>query len=211
MVQMKHFSIRWAKHPLAANLLIAVAVSCILLYATLKWLNGYTLHNKAVRVPEVKGMQVEEAFRMLQSNGLNCEVMDSVFNKDEKPGAVVALLPVAGSKVKPGRKVLVTVNALSSRMGRIPGVKDVSFRQAHALLTARGFKSVEIEYVSGTYKDLAIGVELRGRLLEGGEMVPLTAPLILKVSNGVTERTAEDDADPLGGEEPVRSDAETWF
>lgn len=42
-------------------------------------------------------------------------------------------------------------------MAVIPEVEDLSFRQAYALLRARGFSSVEIEYVPGDYKDLAMG------------------------------------------------------
>ena len=62
-------------------------------------------------------------------------------------------------KVKEGRIVFVTINALTSQMAVIPEVEDLSFRQAYALLRARGFSSVEIEYVPGDYKDLAMGVE----------------------------------------------------
>ena len=79
--------------------------------------------------------------------------------------------------MKEGRIVFVTINALTSQMAVIPEVEDLSFRQAYALLRARGFSSVEIEYVPGDYKDLAMGVELNGRTLLKGEHVPLTAHL----------------------------------
>ena len=81
------------------------------------------------------------------------------------------LVPGVGSKVKEGRIVFVTINALTSQMAVIPEVEDLSFRQAYALLRARGFSSVEIEYVPGDYKDLAMGVELNGRTLLKGEHV----------------------------------------
>ena len=76
------------------------------------------------------------------------------------------------------------MNALTSQMATIPEVEDLSFRQAYALLKARGFENVEIEYVPGDFKDLAVSVDLRGRALAKGEHVPLTAPLVLKVSSG---------------------------
>ena len=53
------------------------------------------------------------------------------------------LVPGVGSKVKEGRIVFVTINALTSQMAVIPEVEDLSFRQAYALLRARGFSSVE--------------------------------------------------------------------
>ncbi|MDR2058076.1 MAG: PASTA domain-containing protein, partial [Dysgonamonadaceae bacterium] len=157
---MKYLLIKYGKHPFVVNLLLASVVSCIILYVTLEWLDSYTLHNKAVIVPDVRGLQVEKASRFLYSSGLRYNVIDSVFSKNVKPGAIVEILPAVGSKVKTGRIIFITVNAFSSQMAMIPEVKDVSFRQAHAMLKVRGFESIEIEYVSGIYKDLVVGVEL---------------------------------------------------
>ena len=103
--------------------------------------------------------------------------------------------------------------ALTSQMASIPEVEDLSFRQAYAILRARGFEKIEIEYVSGEFKDLALGVELRGRVLKKGEHVPLIAPLVLKVSNGDAEVSADsfglpDDSVPV---ESLDSEEENWF
>ena len=120
---------------------------------------------------------------------------------------------MAGSKVKEGRIVFVTVNALTSQMATIPEVEDLSFRQAYAILRARGFEKIEIEYFPGDFKDLALGVELHGRVLQKGEHVPLTAPLVLKVSSGDAEMPADslglpDDSVPV---ESLDSEEENWF
>ena len=80
-----------------------------------------------------------------------------------------------------------------------------------AWLRARGFSSVEIEYVPGDYKDLAMGVELNGRTLLKGEHVPLTAHLVLKVSSGDPNMLPDSlalDSIPV---EPLDSDIENWF
>lgn len=184
---MKDFMIKLIKHPFFITLVLAVVVSLAILYVTLKWLDTYTQHNEAVIVPDVKGLKLDEAVTFIRNNGLRYNVIDSVFSKSVAPGAVVEIVPSAGSKVKEGRILFLTVNAVTSKMGEIPEVEDLSFRQAHALLTGRGFESVEIVYVNGVYKDLAIGVELRGRLLHKGDMVPLSSPLVLKVSSGETD------------------------
>ena len=95
----------------------------------------------------------------------------------------------------------------------IPEVEDLSFRQAYAILRARGFEKIEIEYVPGDFKDLALGVELHGRVLQKGEHVPLTAPLVLKVSSGDAEMPVDslglpDDSVPV---ESLDSEEENWF
>lgn len=186
-IEMNNFFVKLIKNPYVLNLLLAVIISCGLVYGTLKWLDVYTRHNEAVVVPDVKGLKIDEAAEFFKNNNLRYNVIDSVFSKEVDPGAIVELVPAAGSKVKEERIVFVTVNALTSQMATIPEVEDLSFRQAYALLRARGFENVEIEYVPGDYKDLAVSVDLRGRTLDKGEHVPLTAPLVLKVSSGEAE------------------------
>lgn len=209
--------IKKGRNLFVVTLLPAAFVSCIIIYITLRWLDAYTLHNKAVIVPDVKGLQLSEASQLFLHQGLRYNVIDSVFSKNVNPGAIVEVVPSAGSKVKEGRIIFITLNAISSQMATVPVVADMSFRQAYALLKASGFESVEIAYVSGAYRDLAIGIELYGRLLEGNEMVQLTAPLILKVSNGTPETLPEDDfyPDESFPEDPARqssnNDVETRF
>ena len=207
---MNNFFVKLIKNPYVLNLLLAVVVACALIYGTLVWLDKYTRHNEAVVVPDVKGLKIEEAAEFFKNNNLRYNVIDSVFSKDVSPGAIVELVPSAGSKVKEGRIVFITVNALTSQMATIPEVEDLSFRQAYALLRARGFENVEIEYVPGDFKDLAASVDLRGRTLEKGEHVPLTAPLILKVSSGEAEVLPEDSLSTMPVES-LDSEEENWF
>lgn len=206
---MNNFFVKLIKNPYVLNLLLAVVVACALIYGTLVWLDKYTRHNEAVVVPDVKGLKIEEAAEFFKNNNLRYNVIDSVFSKDVDPGAIVELVPSAGSKVKEGRIVFITVNALTSQMATIPEVEDLSFRQAYALLKARGFEKVEIEYVPGGFKDLAVSVDLRGRTLAKGEHVPLTAPLVLKVSSGDAELPTDSLSNmPV---ESLDSEEENWF
>ena len=158
---MKDFLVKLIKNPFILNLLLAIVVTGVLVVGTLKWLDVYTRHNEAVVVPDVKGMTITESAEFFKNNQLRYNVIDSVYSKDVKPGAIVDLKPKAGSKVKEGRIVFVTVNAETSQMATIPEVEDLSFRQAYAILRARGFEQIEIEYVPGEYKDLALRSEER--------------------------------------------------
>nr|WP_233551935.1 PASTA domain-containing protein [Parabacteroides sp. AF48-14] len=121
---MKDFLVKLIKNPYVLNLLLAVVVACALVFGTLKWLDSYTRHNEAVVVPDVKGLRIEEAAEFFKNSNLRYNVIDSVFSKDVKPGAIVELVPMAGSKVKEGRIVFITVNALTSQMATIPEVED---------------------------------------------------------------------------------------
>ena len=186
---MSNFFVKLIKNPFVINLLLVIVVSCGVVYGVLAWLDSYNRHNQAVVVPDVKGMKLEDAAEFFGNNKLRYNVIDSVFSKDVAPGSIVE----------------------TSQMAVIPEVEDLSFRQAYALLRARGFSSVEIEYVPGDYKDLAMGVELNGRTLLKGEHVPLTAHLVLKVSSGDPNMLPDSlalDSIPV---EPLDSDIENWF
>ena len=199
------------KSPIVVNLLLAIVLTIAIIIGTLQWLDHYTLHNEAVVVPDVKGLTLDEADEFFKNSKLRYNVVDSVFSKDVAPGAIVELVPVAGSKVKENRIVFVTINAQTSQMGKIPEIQDLSFRQAYALLRSIGFSSVEIEYVAGEYKDLAVAVELNQRPLSKGEYVPLNAPLTLKISSGDPNMQPDSlslDSIPV---EPLDSDVENWF
>ena len=208
---MKDFLLKLIKSPIVVNLLLAIILTIAIIIGTLQWLDHYTLHNEAVVVPDVKGLTLDEADEFFKNSKLRYNVVDSVFSKDVAPGAIVELVPVAGSKVKENRIVFVTINAQTSQMGKIPEIQDLSFRQAYALLRSIGFSSVEIEYVAGEYKDLAVAVELNQRPLTKGEYVPLNAPLTLKISSGDPNMQPDSlslDSIPV---EPLDSDVENWF
>lgn len=205
---MKISFLKIIKHPFVINIGIAIVLTLVLIWGALKGLDIYTQHGQAVVVPDVKGLSLQEAETFFQNNGLSYSVIDSVHSKSVKPGSIVEVSPEAGSKVKEGRIIYVTINAFSAQTASIPDVTDMSFRQAQALLAAQGFTSIEIAYVQGQYKDLAIGVEANGRRLNEGDKVPLTTPLLLKVSSG--DSSFVDDSTSVIPT-VIENDEEKWF
>lgn len=206
---------RWIKiikNPFVASFLLAITIVFGLIFGTLRWLDSYTRHNEAVVVPDVKGLTIEQAMPFLNEKGIRYNIIDSVFSKDVEPGAIVEIVPNSGSKVKRGRIVFVTINANTSQMAVIPEVEDLSFRQAYALLRSLGFSSVEVKYVPGDYRDLAIGVERNGQIAEPGIHVPLNANLVLVVSSGeaAPDSMALDSLNILPIE-PLDNEEENWF
>lgn len=183
-ISFKNIREQFMRMPIVLHVLLIVGVLCLLSAITLQALKGYTLHNQAIVVPDVKGLQFEEASTFFENNDLRYTVIDSVYTKDVPPGAIYEMVPGAGSRVKEGRIIFVTLNARTVQTASVPDVADLSFRQAYALLQSKGFTSIDILYVAGRYRDLALSVELRGKPLKPGERVPVAAQLVLKVSDG---------------------------
>ncbi len=209
---MNNIFMKLIKNPYVLSLMLAITITCGLVFGTLEWLNHYTRHNEAVIVPDVKGLKIEEAAEFLTNSHLRYQINDSVFARDVEPGVIVELTPAVGSKVKEGRIVFITVNALTSQMATIPAVADLSLRQAYALLKAQGFENIEIEYVLGEYRDLAISVDIGDRVLKEHELIQLSAPLILKVSTDVppVDSLAIDSLSAMPVQ-ALESDDEKWF
>jgi len=172
------------RKPVFIHLVSAFIVFCIIVFLVLQGLTIYTRHNQVIAIPDVKGLQMEEARIFLENKGLRYRVIDSVYTNEVKPGAIFEIIPAIGSNVKKGRILFITINANTVQMAAIPDVIDQSYRQGEALITGRGFTSVTKQYVNGPYRDLIIGVELDGKRLKPGELVPLNANLTLKVGDG---------------------------
>jgi hypothetical protein len=179
------------RHPIYMHVLSAVVVFFVIIVLVLRGLNVYTLHGQAISIPNVKGLSIEEASIFFENSGLRMNVIDSVYTGEVKPGAIVEAIPTFGSKVKKGRIVFVTINAYSAQSAAIPDVNGWTLRQAYATIKAQGFISVETKYVHGEYRDLAIGVELNGKKLEPGTIVPLSSALILNIGDGGQEVSDE--------------------
>ena len=197
------------------NIIGMIVVVILLLFGVMKWLDTYTRHGEAVVVPDVKGMTVEEASKMFRNNGLVCVVSDSTYVKNKPAGIILELNPGVGQKVKEGRIIYLTINALNIPLRVVPNVADnSSLRQAQAKVLASGFKLNEPEMMSGE-KDWVYGVKYKGRLLSAGEEIPLGASLTLMVGNG-TEDILEDDSLESDVTEPVTSESsstqdDSWF
>ncbi|MFY9362551.1 MAG: PASTA domain-containing protein [Dysgonamonadaceae bacterium] len=180
------------------NLLMIILTAIVLLVLTLLFLNVYTRHDQNVKVPILAGLQVEEANAILRSKGLHIEIIDSVYQKDAVPGAIIEQVPEANSNVKKGRAIYVSIYAKSPAEVSLPELVDYSLRQAQALLVSMGFTQLAIEEVPSEYAGLVMGVEYRGRRLGPNEKIPVGAPLKLIVGNGQpTDSVGIDDENSL--------------
>ena len=169
------------------NFIGLIVVSVILVAAVLIWLNYYTQHGKAVELPDVKGLSVEQAEQFFTKSKINYVVEDSVFNKGAVPGSIAETRPPIGSMVKEGRTIYLKVYSFLPNLIPIPDIVDTSQRQALAMLISLGFEKVETKIVPGVHKELVLGLESRGVALEAGQRVSADTPLSVLVSSGTGE------------------------
>ncbi|GAD05357.1 hypothetical protein HQ45_02795 [Porphyromonas crevioricanis] len=177
-----------SKHPILSSLLLMLVLSLLIVFVLGSFTDIYTSHGQEREVPMLKGLTQQQAVEKLETLDLKCEVVDSVhlgYNRNVLPGAIVESVPEAGSKVKPGRIIFLTVNAFSPQKGTIPDLKDLSLRQAVSVLKSIGFTNVRQRYISGDFLDLVSAVETAdGREIRPGDRIALSDPLVLVVIRG---------------------------
>ena len=163
------------------NLLIAFAVVVALIAGAMIFLNVATQHNKELSVPDLANMSVEEAQQVAEQAGMRIDVTDSAFVKRMKRGAVYRQNPAPGSKVKKGRRIALTINAVNARQITMPDLIGYSTRQAKAELLSRGLVLGKLIYV----QDMATNNVLRqlhnNLEIEPGSMVESEAVIDLVV------------------------------
>ena len=168
----------------AVNLLTMLAVVILVPTIVLVWLDAYTNHGESCVVPNICGMQLDEAKDLLRGRNLDLEVVDYKYKKGAAENEVVEQRPVAGAKVKEGRKIMLVMSSLSKPVVALPSVKDnCSLREAEARLKASGFVISGVLYQDGE-KDWVYSVLCDGRELFNGENVARGSGLVLVVGNG---------------------------
>ena len=165
--QKKGFLSNW----IVRNILIAVSVVVVLVAGAMIFLNLVPQHGKEISVPDFSNMSVEEARYAASQAGMRVEVTDSVFVKRMQRGAVYRQNPAPGAKVKEGRRVVLTINAVNAKKVTMPNLVGLSLRQAKAELLSRGLVLNRLVYV----QDMATNNVLRqlngNREIEPGTMI----------------------------------------
>ena len=165
--QKKSFFSNW----IVRNLLIAVCIVAALLVGAMVFLNAVTQHGKEISVPDFSNMSVEEAEYAASQAGMRVEVTDSVFVKRMQRGAVYRQNPAPGARVKKGRRIVLTINAVNAKKVTMPNLVGLSLRQAKAELLSRGLVLNRLVYV----QDMATNNVLRqlkgNREIEPGTMI----------------------------------------
>lgn len=173
------------RHPIISAIISIIIVDILLLVIASFGLNWFTNHNQYQIVPDLKGMNVEEAATKLQRSNLILEISDSIFEASTSPGSVIIQTPKAGSKIKNNRTIYVTIRSFSTQQVEIPSIVDLSLRQGMSMLEAAGFKNIAVEKIPSEFSDLIYDLKMNGLSLSPGDKVPVNAKLTIIAGDGL--------------------------
>lgn len=171
------------------NLAAMVVVVILLCFGVKVGLDVYTHHGESIAVPNVKYKLFADAEHILKDKQLRVVVTDTGYVKTLPADCILEQTPDAGTGVKSGHTVYVTVNAVHTPTISLPDIIDnSSLREAMAKLTAMGFKLGQPEFVPGE-RDWVYGVTANGRHVVKGDKVSVDETLIIQVGNGQLSAT----------------------
>lgn len=174
------------------NLLAMAWVVVSFPYFGLLWLGSYTNHNEVYEVPDVCGIQLEEAIDVLAANKLNYTIVERRYQENALENEVVVQYPSPGSEVKEGRKVGLVINTAEKPKRTIPSVIDNrTYREAESHIKAAGFVIGSVDSIPGE-KDWVYELRYNGRALVNGEAIPQGSTLTVKIGNGRPEDTIQE-------------------
>ncbi len=172
---------KWYWNWFTKHLYMAVAVVGIVVFLLFRMLDTITRHNQELEVPSFMGLSVDEAKQIADANTFRIEVTDSVHIPKMQPGAIYKQNPLAGSKVKKNRRILLTINAVSPKMVKMPSLAGYSLRQAQSELASSQLKVGKLIYEKDIATNNVLGQLYKGKPIEPDTEIPAESVIDLKV------------------------------
>jgi beta-lactam-binding protein with PASTA domain len=158
--------------------------SLLLIIALYFYLNSYTRHGEKLIVPDIYGMKIDEARKVLKEHQMELVVIDTLdYDPDLAKFAVREQNPKAGSGVKQGRKIYVKINSDKYRSVTLPKLRGLTLRQAKSTLAAMNVKVgkvIEKPYFAEVVLDVVKGKDT----MRHGDKIPVKSVVNLIVGSG---------------------------
>lgn len=176
---------------LVVNFLAMAAVAALLPCLALLWIDDYTNHGETCTVPDVCGVQLDDAVALLGVEKLDYAVIERRYKENAAQDEVVMQHPVPGSKVKEGRKIGLVINTAEKPKRSVPPVIDNrTYREAESHIRAAGFVIESVDTIPGE-KDWVYELRYKGKHLANGEAIPQGASLTVVIGSGKLEAEEE--------------------
>ena len=166
------------------NLLLGAAFVLVLgVLATLS-LNVITHHGKTVTTPDFSNLTVPQARELASKNQVHVKVVDSVFVRRLSGGVVYRQQPKAGTTVKKGRSIFLTINSVVPRKVVMPNLFGYSVTEARSELRNRGLNLGRLNYVKDMATNNVLEQRCEGKEAKAGDLVVSGSVIDLTVGVG---------------------------
>lgn len=156
----------------------------VTVFITILYLDLSTNHGEKIEVPNLVGLNGEEAKQKIEELGLEYQIVDSIYDPKAPEGTVVEQLvePTSLSKVyvKSGRVIGLRLTK-RSQMIEMPGLINKQVQFAESILEQRGLRYI-IQYRPSNEANGSVLDQLyKGKRVKEGDRIPMGAVITLIV------------------------------
>lgn len=174
------------RRSLILNLLLALLLVAGLGFAFFNSLNYITNHGEEIKVPKLKGKNLDVALKELRAMKFKIEI-DSTYKSYIDPLQVLRQEPDAGSTVKIGRTIFILVNRAEPPKVEMPNVVSKSFRNAVLILKSYRFVMGDTIYRPDIAAGAVLEQLLNGKKVTPGTKIPYGSRIDLVVGEGLAD------------------------
>src|SRR5215212_10000318 len=173
------------RQPFWINLLAALLLIFLIGFLFLQSLSWFTNHGAYLKVPEVKGQNVDNAIKILESQGFEVVIQDSIYSDSIPKYTVIKQLPDPDATVKVNRTVYLTINRMTPPEITVPKLEGLSFRFAYDLLKRNNLRLGDTIYRPDFMKGSVLEQQYNGSRITAGTQVPWGARITLIIGGGL--------------------------
>lgn len=167
------------------NILAMAVLSIVLILGLNASMKYITNHDQKLAVPNVSGLELDEAIHVLKKNKMGYILVDSLFDINYKPHEIIDQSPKEGAFVKQNRKIYLTISSINPPSVVLPRLVDMSKRQALLVLESSGFKLGREIYQPDIAKDAVLEARVDGQPVYQDEQFPKGAVVDLVLGDGI--------------------------
>jgi beta-lactam-binding protein with PASTA domain len=167
------------------NLLVAIALVFLLGFIFFQSLGWITHHGEYLKVPSVTGKNVDDAIKLLEKQGFEVIITDSLYNDSLDLNKVKKQLPDADATVKVNRTVFLNVNPTTLPMIEMPKLEGLSYRFAVDKLTKNHLELGDTTNRPDFMKGSVLEQHYKGKNIEAGSKIRWGSSIDLVVGGGL--------------------------
>lgn len=171
--------------PLWINILFALVLVFIILFLFLLSLDYFTRHGKTLTIPSVMNLSLDQAEKVLQDQGFDIEIQDSIFSDTAAPLSVLRQFPEADAVVKQNRTVYLTINRAVAPSIEMPNLEGMSFRTAQIVLKQYGLKLKDTVFKPDFAKNSVLEQQYDGERIKPGSKITMGSAIVLVLGSGL--------------------------
>lgn len=171
--------------PLWLNIIVGLALAALLflfLMLSLKWI---TNHGEAKTIPFVVGKTFDEALIILNDQGFEVVVQDSIYQDSIPRFTVIKQVPDGDAVVKVNRTVYLTINRSVPPVVEMPNVIGYSFRNAEMVLKNMGLRIGDTTFRPDFAKNSVLEQWYNNQKIEPGMKLQMGSAIKLVLGSGV--------------------------